>query len=135
MSLEDPDLNIPGNAGLKDQVLALKWVQKNIRNFNGDPNNVTVFGESAGGASVHYLMLSPLTSGLFHKAILQSGCSLNPWAQGRRIAHDLSKVLNLQTRDERKIFKVLQEISAEDLYLAGEKIKDVKNQISRKKIL
>lgn len=80
LSLNDPDLQIPGNAGLKDQVLALKWIKENIHNFNGDPNNITVFGESAGGASTHYLMLSPRTEGLFHKAILQSGVALCPWS-------------------------------------------------------
>lgn len=53
----------PGNQGLKDQVMVLQWVQSNIENFGGDPNNVTLFGESAGAAAVHYLILSPLTKG------------------------------------------------------------------------
>ncbi|RZB41186.1 COesterase and/or Abhydrolase 3 domain containing protein [Asbolus verrucosus] len=49
LSLEDPSLRVQGNAGFKDMVMALKWVQSNIKKFNGDPNNVTIFGESAGG--------------------------------------------------------------------------------------
>lgn len=70
----------PGNAGLKDQVAALRWVQKNIAVFGGNPRNVTIFGESAGGASVQLHMLSPMSKGLFHRAIAQSGAALNPWA-------------------------------------------------------
>lgn len=64
LSLDDPLLGVPGNAGLKDMVMALKWVQENISQFCGDPNNVTIFGESAGAAAVHFLMLSPMAKGL-----------------------------------------------------------------------
>lgn len=61
-----------GNYALLDQIAALQWIQRNIRKFGGDPANVTIFGESAGGVMACYLMASPLARGLFHRAIMQS---------------------------------------------------------------
>ncbi|KAL4711331.1 hypothetical protein ACJJTC_019172 [Scirpophaga incertulas] len=71
LSLDIPE--VPGNAGMKDCAMALKWVNRNIINFNGDPNNITVFGESAGAALSSSFLTSNMTKGLFHKVICQSG--------------------------------------------------------------
>ncbi len=73
LSAEDTAHRSSGNYGLLDQVYALGWVQRNIRNFGGDPDNVTIFGESAGGVNVSCLLASPLSAGLFRRAIVESG--------------------------------------------------------------
>ena len=70
---------ISGNQGFLDQIAALKWIQDNIQAFNGDPDNVTIFGLSGGAVSSCNLLASPLTDGLLHKAIMQSGhCNMVP---------------------------------------------------------
>ncbi|KAM3609181.1 uncharacterized protein V6R79_010807 [Siganus canaliculatus] len=67
------DKHLSGNFGLLDQIQALRWTQEHIHNFGGDPGLVTIFGESAGGVSVSLLLMSPLSEGLFHHAIAESG--------------------------------------------------------------
>ncbi|XP_042133464.1 pyrethroid hydrolase Ces2e-like [Peromyscus maniculatus bairdii] len=72
------DQHARGNWGFLDQVAALRWVQQNIAHFGGNPDQVTIFGESAGGTSVSFHVLSPMSQGLFHRAIMQSGVALLP---------------------------------------------------------
>ena len=78
---EEAEINpdAPGNQGLRDLVAALEWIQANIDEFGGDKNSVTIFGESSGSWACSYLHMSPLASGLFHRAILQSGSMMNPF--------------------------------------------------------
>src|SRR6266849_3334775 len=72
LSAESP-VQTSGNYGVMDQQAALRWLERNIASFGGDPRRVTIFGESAGGLSVHSHLASPLSAGLFHRAIVQSG--------------------------------------------------------------
>ncbi|XP_030858451.3 cocaine esterase-like [Gorilla gorilla gorilla] len=72
------DKHATGNWGYLDQVAALRWVQQNIAHFGGNPDRVTIFGESAGGTSVSSLVVSPISQGLFHGAIMESGVALLP---------------------------------------------------------
>ena len=75
---------ISGNQGMKDQLMAMQWVQQNIYAFGGDRERVTIFGEGAGGSSVHLHMLSPLGEGLYRNGISQSGNALSKLIEARR---------------------------------------------------
>lgn len=129
---------IPGNLGSKDQILALKWVQQNVRYFGGDPEKVTLFGQSAGAASIAYLLLSPLAEGkiliqtfnlhvysiflgLFRGAILESGAALDPWAYQRdqvEITYQTAALIDSRfetNRNSTELLSFLQSVSAKDL--------------------
>ncbi|MDX2151153.1 MAG: carboxylesterase family protein [Bryobacteraceae bacterium] len=87
LSRERPD-ETKGNYAYMDQIAALQWVKRNIAAFGGDPTNVTIFGFSAGGVSVHSLLASPMARGLFHKAIVQSGGSRDSVLTARPMRED-----------------------------------------------
>ncbi|XP_049877694.1 venom carboxylesterase-6-like isoform X2 [Pectinophora gossypiella] len=123
LSLENDE--VAGNMGLKDQVLALKWVRDNIEYFGGDPTRVTIFGESAGAASVHLHMLSPASKGLFHRAIAQSGLALSPWALAkdpRERAFDLGRELGIDTNSTAELLGYLRATPSELLVKAGARL-------------
>ena len=90
LSLGNED--VPGNAGLRDQSMALDWVKKNIARFGGDNEKITIFGESAGGSSVALHLVTPLSKGLFKRAIVQSG-----WTGGWYDLNEPSKVLEFSS--------------------------------------
>jgi para-nitrobenzyl esterase len=87
LSSERPD-ETKGNYAYMDQIAALQWVRRNIAAFGGNPNNVTIFGFSAGGVSVHSMLASPQARGLFHKAIVQSGGSRDSVLTARPMRED-----------------------------------------------
>ncbi|KAI9527545.1 hypothetical protein NQZ68_029646 [Dissostichus eleginoides] len=118
LSTGEPEL--AGNYGLWDQQAAITWVHRNIRKFGGDPDNITIFGESAGGASVSLQTLSPHNKGLFKRAIAQSGVALSPWTinkNPRQYAVEVALAVNCST-DER-MASCLKEIDPAVLTLAG----------------
>ncbi|KAK9878971.1 hypothetical protein WA026_003790 [Henosepilachna vigintioctopunctata] len=95
--LSTGDLACPGNNGLKDQQFGLRWVQENIRHFGGDPTRVTLFGQSAGAASVSYQTLAKNSEGLFRSVIQNSGSALVTWSlqrYPREIAYRIANQIN-----------------------------------------
>ncbi|KAI5639538.1 carboxylesterase family domain-containing protein [Phthorimaea operculella] len=128
LSLNNED--VPGNAGMKDQVAALKWVKKNIAQFGGDPDNITIFGQSSGGACAMYHMLSPMSKTLFKRAISMSGVPINQWSLSyhpRERAFALGKQLGLDTSDPKKLLEFLQSVPAEKLSGAQPIVLDVED--------
>merc|ERR1711962_346212 len=122
------DEKVPGNAGLRDQALALNWVSENIANFGGDPGRVTIFGESAGSSSVNYQMLSPLSRGTFQRAIMQSGTVLGvQWGSANTpehaVSYGLELIRNLGCDNEEDVDACMQNASVEAIventYLHG----------------
>ncbi len=109
-----------GNLGILDQVAALRWVKQNIAAFGGDPDNVTIFGESAGGMSVGTLLGTPSAQGLFHKAILQSGAAHT--VRGREAATGIAReALKLLEVDAGNVER-LRELSVEQILAAQAKL-------------
>jgi para-nitrobenzyl esterase len=99
LSAESRD-HVSGNYGLLDMIAGLQWIQKNIQAFGGDPNKVTIFGESAGGIAVSMLCASPLAKGLFHGAISQSGGSFGPSRHVTYPGENLKTLENAETAGE-----------------------------------
>ncbi|CAG2055708.1 unnamed protein product [Timema podura] len=115
--------DVSANNGLRDQVMALTWVNKNISKFGGDPDNVTLFGESAGAACVHSLLLAPSAKGLFHKAIAQSGSALLPVCHfnssvSTQRAFRLGQALGCETKDPQHLADFLRTVPAEKIVLS-----------------
>lgn len=112
-----------GNYGIWDQILALKWVKNNIMSFGGNPDSITIFGESAGGFSVSLLSLIPQNQGLFHRVIAQSGTALSPLAFGdsRPATIEIANLLQCNYNDSDNFIECMRNKNVEEIsnnYLA-----------------
>ena len=115
-----------GNIGLLDQIAALRWVRENISAFGGDPDNITIFGFSAGGMSTRMLMCSPLTRGMFSRLICQSGSGITDSDYYRPLSEKMAicrrgmerlgwTIEDLYRRDAREVNAKLQEVTVGEL--------------------
>lgn len=111
--LSTEDEVIPGNMGLKDQSLALRWVSDNIIYFGGNPDKVTLIGISTGGASVHYHYLTPMSRGLFQNGISFSGTAFGPGKHAENMREKTFKLANIlgcpSTNDVQNIVECLRQ--------------------------
>ncbi|KAB0794137.1 hypothetical protein PPYR_13757 [Photinus pyralis] len=125
--LSTGDKEAPGNNGLKDQVQALKWVKENIASFGGDPESVTIVGSSVGAASVTLHLVSPLSKGLFKRAVAMSGSSMGTWPvpnNQMELAKKQAQFLNCPDDNSANIIKCLKTKSAEEIANSYVKFKE-----------
>ncbi|KAI5634575.1 carboxylesterase family domain-containing protein [Phthorimaea operculella] len=120
---------VPGNAGLRDMITLLRWVQDNAKNFGGNPDDVTLAGESAGASAVHLLTLSPLVKGLFHKAIIMSGTALPLFyttspAFAKYAADSFLKALNITATDPDEIHQQLAQMPLDAIMAVNKALQD-----------
>lgn len=116
--LSTGDEVVPGNNGLKDQSMALRWIKKNIKHFGGNKNSITLVGLSAGGASVTYHYISPMSNGLFNKGYAFSGVNLNPWAQTENApsrAKQLGAALGCDTSNSNDMIRCMKKRPAHQI--------------------
>ncbi|MEN1970425.1 carboxylesterase/lipase family protein [Lentibacillus sp. N15] len=120
LHLEDEQYAASGNCGILDQIEALKWVKENIEAFGGDPEQITIFGESAGAMSIGILLAIPAVKGLFHQAILQSGAARNVLTTERatRVTTKVLRNLGIDSGDLSR----LGDIPAEEILQAAKDI-------------
>lgn len=119
LSACSPKYKMSGNAGMLDIVAALQWIRENIRQFGGDPSNVTIFGESGGGGKVGTLMCMPAAKGLFHKAVIMSGTILN--VNTKQMSQELGKAVIKELGIEPANIDQIKNIPYQQLYDAGQR--------------
>lgn len=120
-------MGISGNAGLKDQQMALEWVNENISHFNGDPDNVCLFGESAGAACAHLHVLNAKSRKLISKVILQSGTALGDWVfqrDGEEKTRRLAKRFGSKGNSDRDHLEAMMKATPREMYLTCTKVID-----------
>lgn len=103
----------PGNNGFKDQSIALRWIRDNIEKFGGDPNSVTLMGQSAGARSVMLHLISPMSRGLFHRAIMMSGGVTGQWqvpTHQIHLARQQARILKCPDESVPEMFECLRKI-------------------------
>ena len=104
---------VPGNAGMKDQVMALRWIQKNIEKFGGNKNLVTILGYSSGGTSVTAHLASPMSANLFHRAIAMSG-AITMKSELRRNNLDAAEKLGRMLKCSGDVLECLKKVRKND---------------------